>query len=247
MVDPVKLMVGVTTDGHLRHALFIDYISGVIKPDGTILAPSHGASPARGRNNIIRAALEQNCTHIMFFDDDMHMPADCINKLLAHDLDIVCGLYLMRGSPHFPLMFDKAYPDGRCLHSFLTKGREGLVEVENTGFGCALIKTEVFKKMPGPYWVTLGEYEKDHWCDDLSFFNRAREYGYRIFVDTDVQCGHMTNAILYPVKDSEGNWFTGMSTGQGMVQIPQHVPDLSMVTYDEEGNPVFPQPEKVNG
>jgi hypothetical protein len=57
----------------------------------------------------------------------------------------------------------------------------------------------------------------------------------------------MTNAILYPIRDSEGNWFTGVTTGNGMIQIPQNVPDLSMVTYDEVGNPIFPQPEPVNG
>lgn len=239
----VKLLIAVPTAGIIRHATWMDYLNSMVKPVGTLNAFVHGASPARARNDMIRAALAQNCTHILFIDDDTCPPADTIERLLSHDKDIVSGLYLQRGFPHFPLMFSQSYSDGRCLYKFLTPDVDGLVECVNTGFGCVLIKTDVFRKMESP-WVTLGEGEKDHWGDDITFFNRAVKAGFKIYVDTTVKVGHLTNCMLFPVRRPEG-WFTGMSTsGADMVQFPQHIPDVSMYDGDGKLKPGYESPSK---
>jgi hypothetical protein len=234
MVDQVKVMIGVTTAGMIRHAQWIDHFHQIIKPEGTLTGFIHGASPARGRNDIIKAAIAQEMTHILFIDDDTIPPPDVLQKLLPHDKDIVGGLYLMRSYPHYPLMFQRSYSDGRCLYKFLTPDTDGLVEVVNTGLGCCLIKTDVFKKMPHP-WITLGETEKDHWGDDISFFNRAvNKYDYKVFVDTTVRCGHITNSILIPFKLDDGSWVTQMNTGSNHgIHIPQAIPDITK--FDDNG------------
>ena len=66
----------------------------------------HDRSPAHGRNLIVEAAKEFNCTHILFVDDDMAYKPESLEQLLSHDLDIVTGLYLSRAFPHQPLIFD---------------------------------------------------------------------------------------------------------------------------------------------
>lgn len=229
----VKLAIGVPTAGFIRNAKFMDAFHAILKPEGTLLAFSHGASPAFGRNKIIEAALSQNATHILFLDDDVVPPYDTVNRLLLHDKDIVGGLYLMRQYPHFPLMFDMKMPDGRCRHKFLTPDTHGLVEVVNTGFGCVLIKTDVFRKMEKP-WVTLGETQKDHWGDDISFFNRATAAGFKIYIDCEVQVGHIGEVILWP-KYMQNMWLTGMECGsQEAIHAPQVIPDMDQ--YDEDGH-----------
>jgi len=226
-------MVAVPTQEFARRADFYDYFNQLQRPEGTLCTFAHGQSPAKNRNIMIKLALENDCTHVLFIDDDMAFPADSLMRLLAHDKDIVSGLYLLRNYPHFPVMFDEWYPDGRCRYAFLTPDKKGLQKVVNIGLGFSLIKIDVFKKLEDP-WVTLGEYEKDNWCDDIHFFNKCREAGYEMFVDTDVRCGHMLSAIITPYQDpNTGQWVTQYNTGAvEMFHVPQVIPTPEQI---EEG------------
>jgi hypothetical protein len=226
-----KVMICVPTSEFARRADFYDYFNTLEKPEGTMATFSHGQSPARNRNIMIRAALESGATHCLFLDDDMAFKPTLLLDLLAHDKDIVGGLYLMRNYPHLPIMFDEAYDDGRCRFTFLNPGRKGLQECVNMGLGAALIKTDVFRKMLGDNdpatftWITLGEAEADHWCDDISFFNRCRKLGFKIFVDLESACGHIMSAIIWPNRMEDGSWTTMYNTGSAeMFQVPQHIP-----------------------
>lgn len=224
MVETTKIMIGIPTAGFIRHAGFMDYFNQIEKPEGTMVSFSHGASPARGRNLMIEAALDNNCSHVFFLDDDMAPQPDILFRLLSHKQDIVTGLYLMRNYPHLPVLFNEVFPDGKNKHLFLTDEVQGLVEVTNCGLGAVLIQTEVFRIMQKP-WITLGELEKDGWCDDIAFFNRARQTGFRIFCDTDARIGHMTQTIVFP-HNHEGKWITAFNTGSlEAIQVPQLIPE----------------------
>lgn len=222
-MDP-KVMIIVPTCEVARRADFYDYMDQLHRPEGTIQIRPHGQSPGRNRNMAIEEAIKMECTHCFFVDDDVVLRPDALLRLLAHDKDMVGGLYLMRNYPHLPILFDESYNDGRCKFSFLTPGRKGLVEAVNTGLGCALIKTEVFKKMEQP-WIRIGQLEKDHWCDDIDFFNRARnEYGFKLYVDLEVQAGHMIHATIFPHRAEDGVWHTAFSTKPNEAfTLPQYI------------------------
>lgn len=214
-----KILIGIPTAEYARRADFYDYLNGLIKPDGTYVFMSHGQSPARNRNLMIKYALEQNCTHVMFIDDDTAFPPDMLMKLLAHDVDIVTGLYLMRNFPHQPIIFDSSMEDGRCAYHFLDNNEKGLIEILNCGLGSCLIKTHVFKAIEEP-WIRLGELEKDHWCDDIGFFNRVRAKGFKIHCDLDCPVGHVASMIIWPDR-VDGKWMTVYDTsGKGRVSFP---------------------------
>jgi hypothetical protein len=207
----MSILIGVPTADMARQAEFYDYFNALDKPLGTIITFAHGQSPARGRNLIIQQAIKHDCSHIMFFDDDVRIPSDALNRLLAHDKDIVTGLYLMRNSPHQPIIFDIAYDDGKCRFVKLTPEHKGLIEIVACGLGCCLIKTDVFRQMEEP-WIRLGECEPDNWCDDIGFFNRARKQGYKLYCDLDVRVGHMAAVTLLPTRDANGNWHVTYDT-----------------------------------
>ena len=228
-VKEAKVMICVPTGEMVRRPDFYDYFNALEKPDGTMLAFAHGQSPARNRNIMIKTALGQNATHCLFVDDDVAVKPDLLARLLRHDLDIVSGIYLQRNFPHQPIMFDDSFADGKCQYAFLTPGKKGLMEVHNVGLGCCLIKTEVFRKMEQP-WIRLGELELDHWSDDIGFFLRARKAGFKIFVDLEIQCGHMGTATFWPKRDDDGNWFTVYDTsGNGQIQVPQVFPTQEQI------------------
>jgi hypothetical protein len=224
-----KILIGLSTSEMGRRADFYDWLNALELPVGTIRTAAHGQSPARARNIIIRQGLEHNASHIFFIDDDCMVPPNTLTKLLSHNVDIVSGLYLMRNYPHLPIMFDVAQKDGKCRYDFLRTGMRGLRQVVNTGLGCALIKTDVFRAMPDP-WVTLGELEKDHWCDDISFFLRAQEAGFKVHVDLDCPVGHVVTGIMWPNRKADGTWESVFDTnGTERVGIPQFSPTEEQV------------------
>jgi len=204
-----KVVIAIPTMEMARQAKFYDYIFAIDKPADTALSLAHGQSPAQNRNIMIENALESGATHIFFIDDDVLIPKDSLYRLLAHDKDIVSGLYLMRNFPHAPIAMNVSLSDGRCRFKFLQSEETGLVEVVNFGLGCCLIKTDVFRKVDKP-WITIGQMNAVEWNDDIQFFNRCREkFGYSLWLDLDVRCGHMATATLWPqYNEDQKQWLT---------------------------------------
>lgn len=232
IMSDAKVMVGIPTVEMARRADFYDYLNTLRIPVGSMRCSPHAQSPARGRNLIIEQALVNDCTHVFFLDDDVLAPNDAVEKLLAHDKDIVSGLYPMRSYPHKPIAFDEFFYDAQ--HKWVTMSDdvpEGLVPIKNCGLGCVLIKIEVFKKMQpsvttalGPKWVTMGTLHGDEWDDDIAFFLRCRDLGYEMWLDTSVQAGHVCTVALR-IKKHNGKWYTEYdSSGAGHALVPQHIP-----------------------
>lgn len=223
-IKVTKILVGVSTAEMARRAVFYDYFNLLDKPPGTILTMAHGQSPAKARNLIIEQALQHQCSHVLFIDDDIAFEPNLLTKLLSHDKDIVTGFMTMRNYPHRPLVFSERRDDGSCAHFFPKDGQYGLQEIVNCGLGCVLIKTDVFRKMERP-WVTLGELTKDDWCDDIAFFNRAQKAGFKMYVDLDCLVGHMASLTVFP-RYIDGKWMTVYdTTGEGQVSFPMLRPN----------------------
>lgn len=221
-----KVLIGVITGEYARRADFYDYYNLLTKPEDTVVIFGHDRSPAFGRNMIIKTAMDNNCTHVLFIDDDMAYKPDALVRLLEHDKDIVSGLYLTRAYPHSPLVFDLANDDGSAFPMYLTDGVNGLVPIVSAGFGFVLIKTSVFAKMEKPY-VRLGELDSEQWCDDVGFFHRAGKLGIQMFADLECQVGHMGTMIIWPNRDANGRWYSGYDTnGVSAINTPQIHPEF---------------------
>jgi glycosyltransferase involved in cell wall biosynthesis len=222
-----KVLIGVITGEYARRADFYDYYNLLIKPEDAAVILCHDRSPAKGRNLIVEAAKDNNCTHVLFIDDDMAYKPDALLKLLEHDEDIISGLYLSRAYPHQPIIFDLADEDGSCFPMYLMGDEPRLKRIEAAGFGFLLIKMNVFDKLEKPY-VRLGELNSEEWCDDIGFFKRVREAGIKSYCDMDVMIGHMGTMIIWPNRDASGKWMTGYDTnGTGILNTPQINPNVA--------------------
>ncbi len=224
MVDS-KVLIGVITGEYARRADFYDYYNMLEKPAGTFVLFCHDRSPAHGRNIIIQQALDNDCSHILFLDDDMAFTANSLKKLLSHDKDVITGLYLQRAAPFRPYLFDLVDEQGRALYSYLDGTEERLVKTANAAFGFCLIKTEVFKKLEKPY-VRLGELDPQEWCDDIGFFNRVTKAGFELYCDTECMVGHIGTMVVWPQRNEKG-WFAGIDTsGKVDFSIPLGVSEV---------------------
>jgi len=214
-----KVLVAVPTGETSRYATFYDYYNQLERAEGTLHMFARGQSPAKGRNMMIQAAIDNECTHILFLDDDVIPPSDILKKLLAHDKDVVSGLYPMRDFPHYPVIFDKRFQNGFNRHTHLKSEIDGLIEITNCGFGCVLIKMHVFNLLKKP-WVTLGELEADGWCDDIAFFNKLGDAGIKMYCDTSVLVDHMMT-IHVGFRRVNDSWMINYDNrGKGNLQFP---------------------------
>jgi hypothetical protein len=230
-----KVLIGVITQNFVPRPDFYDYLSLMKRPENSLEVKCHDRSPAKGRNLVIQAAIENKCSHLLFVDDDMAMKEDALFQLLEHDKDIVSGLYLIGSYPHQPVIFDVAdETTGACLYCYLDGNEPRLKPIVCAGFGFVLIKMDVFSRLEKPY-VRLGELDPEHWCDDVGFFNRVRKVGIQSYCDMECRVGHMKTMIIWPDK-VDGKWFSSYDTnGIGMaINVPQAVPDEVFAMDDSD-------------
>ena len=133
------------------------------------------------RERIVRQAIRFHYTHLLFIDSDMWFQPEAANQLIARDKDIIGVNANFR---KFPLKSTV-----RLLEK-QTEGKEILL-CESIGMGFTLIKTEVFKNLPQPwfFWKSNERGElvegEDYW-----FCSLARRAGFKIWVDLTVSVKH---------------------------------------------------------
>jgi GT2 family glycosyltransferase len=165
------------------------------KPDQyTLLVPQFPHGPwscnlAEARESIVMQALQNGCSHLLMCDTDQTYPADTLAKLAAHDVP-VCGVRVHRRYPPFEPIFMRGNLDRyeRVPEEEMYSGK--LIEVDATGTGCLLINMSIFDSIPAP-WFKFDEHKGRPVGEDFYFCNKVRKAGFRIFVDTSVEVGHL--------------------------------------------------------
>ena len=144
------------------------------------------------RNECVEAAYRKGVKWLFFIDDDTFVPMDALPKLLAHDKDVVTGVYWMKKFPPQPLLFKKL-GDGP-IYNF-QPGE--MIEIEGGGLGCCMVNMKVFDKLQKPYfkcdWTHIdstGRKYKVPVGEDHYFYIHAKEAGFKIWCDTDILCDH---------------------------------------------------------
>ncbi len=130
-----------------------------------------------GRNQIIEAAKLAKATHVLFLDSDITFPPHTLSRLLAHDKDIVGGMYVQRVPPHHPL---GVTCEGQ--HVAITSG---LCQMKIMPTGCLLIRLSVFDALPKPWFNTVAVGEKIM-GEDVYFCEHATGAGFQIWCDGDL-------------------------------------------------------------
>ena len=149
------------------------------------------------RDSIARFAVDNGYDYILYADSDMIFSADDLNRLLAHDADIVSGLYVTRRGENKNVCYSKVIKRRRVpfrapklIHDTLNSGYS---EIAACGFGFCLIKCETMKSMFKRY-KSLFE-PKWGLGEDIAFCVRAKRCGYKIMVDRDVKLGHIGETV----------------------------------------------------
>jgi hypothetical protein len=127
----------------------------------------YGKGYAESREYLAEKAIETNCTHILFVDDDILLPLDALDRLISANEMFVAANYYKRN----PLLESVVTAPGEDkqvgYHNIIVeakKGDYGPVPVNAAGLGAALINVDLFKMMPKPWfefvWETLPNGQK---------------------------------------------------------------------------------------
>ncbi len=142
-----------------------------------------GANIGENRDNMVGKALEQECTHVLFIDDDMGFTADCLNIMLARQMPVLLANYRRKIPPGRFTARNKDNTD----EIITTKDSTSLTECYYGGFGFCLIETEVLKAIKRPRFLQYFVPEFDcYTTEDLPFFNEVHKAGFPVFVDQEV-------------------------------------------------------------
>jgi len=145
--------------------------------------------------------------YLLWLDSDMIFTVDDFKKLFKHKEDIISGIYNFEGGKgltcgKWDIDFFKAngYMPYFTEETIIKEPKDdrGLVTVDYTGFGFLLVKYGVFERMEYPWffpeWTEVINDKsvkiRDFSMEDVAWSNKARELGFKIYVDPKVKLGH---------------------------------------------------------
>lgn len=210
----------------------------------------------KARHMIADAAIKMGADYLFWVDDDAVVKPELLDKLVAHDKDIVITPYPMRRPPYnCGVLRCNADIEGIEEENVeWTKGwtnlewsemNQGLVEVDGGGTHAMLTKTSIYGppkkegetvkqymeanpgKVPFP-WFVLAPYGG---TEDMYFCTKGRIHGVKIYCDTDEEAGHLG----YPQVVSSRNGVVWQKKfGQQTVEdiIRKHPEGLSYIDVE---------------
>jgi hypothetical protein len=159
----------------------------------------------QGRNQMASDALHEGFAETMWIDPDIGFEADAVERLRAHGLPLVAGIYPQAGSRSLAC---HVLPGTRQL----TFGKGGgLVELQYAAAGFLHVRREVYESVRDkpdlplcntrfgrgvwPFFLPLAVESPDassgvrhrYLTEDYAFCHRARQAGFRIMADTTIR------------------------------------------------------------
>ncbi len=178
-----------------------------------------GYDCATARNNIAQMALSVNADYVLMVDNDVVLPEDALVNLLEDPVEVCLGYYAHRGEkneytgrmnvcrydnpnefgfPYRNYPFESEYT-AQDLEAMKRKGITKL-RIHGGGMGCALIRTDVFRRTEYPWydWLNKPDPNEAMLSEDLFFCERCKQADIPVHTDVRVGCGHMLRKVQWP-------------------------------------------------
>ena len=180
-------------------ALFCQSLALLQRAGDTMIGFEVGSLVYNARNNLARQAIKAEADWVLWLDSDMVFSPDFLQRMLKvcteNDIDFLTALCFRRKPPYTPTLFDRLEKvDKGASYTALMSVPDGRFKVGGCGFAVVLLSTDVllsvaskFGRMFDPIYG-FGE--------DLAFCWRARQCGYDIWCDSDIEMGHVGQTIV---------------------------------------------------
>jgi hypothetical protein len=147
------------------------------------------------RNSLVHTAVVEKCDYILFIDADMRFPKTTLERLLAHNKDIIGVNATTRMMPPKPTARNIQINEDGSVDwlEVLSNKEKGIGKVDAIGCGVMLIKTSCLKNIPQPYFYFEQLLKGKLLGEDIYFCIKAKDAGIDTWVDHDLsmEIGHV--------------------------------------------------------
>lgn len=182
-------------------APFCQSLAQLQKVGECVLTMKSGSLIYTSRNALATIAIQSEADYVFWLDSDMVFKPDILVRMMEtlqkNDLDILSGLYFRRVPPYSPVLFEKLDITSETETADYSEYQtipDSLFEVAACGFGCVLMKTDVFFDVQSKFGNIFAPIGNNG--EDVAFCWRARECGYKIYCDPSVVCGHVGYSVV---------------------------------------------------
>lgn len=163
-----------------------------------------GSLLVRERNDLVKAFLASDCTHMLMIDSDIAWNPLDVQRMINKDEDFIASLYPARG-PDKCFLFRGVYGENKRMDV----SEKQLLEMQYIPAGFMMLKRCVFEKMiqhfPELHYIPLDPslahteghclfdtevWQGEFWGEDYVFCRRARQAGFRIWIDPSIVLDH---------------------------------------------------------
>ena len=201
----IRLIIAVPTAGTCRMG-FCYSVAGLVagvaargipsRPEASIdikMDVVESSNWITNREQLVRRAVDNGMTHLLFLDDDMTFEPDVLNVMLGRRQPVVVTNYLIKTEE-----CDSFVAVGLNGQRVPTLAKStGMEPIAYSGFGVSLFDLDVFRKIPQPWF--LPEFIADsssYTTEDNPCYAKIRDAGYPVYLDHDASkmVAHVGNA-----------------------------------------------------
>lgn len=140
-----------------------------------------GSSLSMMRTEMVRQAVEAECSHLLFLDTDMVFQPTLLDELLKSECAVVAANCPVKSVPSQPTARKW---DGEKYELVFTKDTSvGLEQVDRIGTGVMLIRLDIIPKLGQPWFAFRpyegGGYQGEDWC----FCEQVEKAGIPIYIN----------------------------------------------------------------
>jgi len=193
-----------TSSGNINSTLAVRLIEWSHDPAITISLRffPHLAPLDNARNVAVKAFLEDYYTHLLFIDDDIIPPSNCLRELLAADKEVIAPLCFTWGHGDDGLPFPQP-----VAHRYNKDGKyepyfgKGIEETDVVTGGMFLVKREIFEKLERPFYFTYHKNGTVIFSEDFVFSQQCQKLGYKLYTHYNLHCGHIRSVDVKAINN----------------------------------------------
>lgn len=181
-------------------ALFCQSLALLQRAGDTVIGFEVGSLVYNARNNLARQAIKSEADWVLWLDSDMVFGPDLLQRMMTvcteNNIDFLTSICFRRKPPYTPCLFDKLERSERgANYTALLSVPDGRFKVGGCGFAGVLMSTDVLLSVASKFEGRMFE-PINGFGEDVAFCWRARQCGYDIWCDSDIELGHVGNFVV---------------------------------------------------
>lgn len=195
----MKVFIAVPSMDNLP-ALFCQSLALLQRAGDTLVGFEVGSLVYMARNNLARQAIKAEADWVLWLDSDMVFAPDFLQRMLKvcteNDIDFLTALCFRRKPPYTPTLFDRLERTEKgASYTAIMSVPEGRFQVGGCGMAGVLMSTDVLLSVASKFNGRMFD-PIDGFGEDVAFCWRARQCGYDIWCDSEIEMGHVGQCVV---------------------------------------------------